>query len=429
MTEPTPTGALACPFVAFEDDRDARADVPDHRHRCYAEIHPAPRAIAHQGAFCLSPGFAACPTFQDWARREAARAKPSADRNELAGLARPGRAIEPALPDDDRGEDDQFDDPSAGDFDNPPAVRPVDLPPARSRSRDWAAPPAWVAGHGDDSADAEPPAFLAEGGPSRPGSRGPSTHGGAGPGSAGSGAAAASAGLAGSRWLNDAGSPSADDPDLDDLDRSLEADRAARQAREPAARRAAIVDMDDDDDLDPRPVASAVASPGRRASQVSRRPASGGREVARPAWERSRRNEAYPTLKTRMGMPAIPRVALALGALLIAAVVMISLPFLLNLGGSPGVTTPPGSAGPSDSGLPSSGSSAGVPGQPTPQVYIVVSGDTITRIANRFKLTTAQLLAANPQIKNANSIKPGDKITIPSATSSNGISGASPGPS
>ena len=105
MTEPTPTGALACPFVAFEDDRDARADVPDHRHRCYAEIRPAPRAIAHQEAFCLSPGFAACPTFQDWARREAARAKPTVDRNELAGLARPGRGEEPPSgpdSDDDR---------------------------------------------------------------------------------------------------------------------------------------------------------------------------------------------------------------------------------------------------------------------------------------------------------------------------------------
>ncbi len=64
--------ATACPFVAFEDDRDERSDRPDHRHRCFAESRPAPRAIAHQEAFCLSPAFAGCPTFQDWARREAA---------------------------------------------------------------------------------------------------------------------------------------------------------------------------------------------------------------------------------------------------------------------------------------------------------------------------------------------------------------------
>src|SRR3954449_4011570 len=70
-----PDGAPACPFVAFEDDRDARSTVPDHRHRCFAEARPAPRAIAHQEAYCLSSAFPVCPTFQDWARREAARAR------------------------------------------------------------------------------------------------------------------------------------------------------------------------------------------------------------------------------------------------------------------------------------------------------------------------------------------------------------------
>ena len=39
---------------------------------CYAEPRPAPRALAHQTRFCLSPGFTSCPTFQDWANREAA---------------------------------------------------------------------------------------------------------------------------------------------------------------------------------------------------------------------------------------------------------------------------------------------------------------------------------------------------------------------
>src|SRR5438477_12991961 len=68
-------GAQACPFVAFEHDRDERATSPDHRHRCYAEARPAPRAIAHQEAYCLSSAFPLCPTFQDWARRESARAR------------------------------------------------------------------------------------------------------------------------------------------------------------------------------------------------------------------------------------------------------------------------------------------------------------------------------------------------------------------
>jgi nucleoid-associated protein YgaU len=62
-----------CPFVAFADERDLRAAEPDHRHRCYAESPPAPRAIAHQSRYCLSPTFTGCPIFQDWAAREAAR--------------------------------------------------------------------------------------------------------------------------------------------------------------------------------------------------------------------------------------------------------------------------------------------------------------------------------------------------------------------
>src|SRR3954454_19306647 len=75
----------ACPFVALELDRDRRSDTPDYRHRCFAEPTPAPRSIAHQEAFCLSPNFAGCPIFQDWAVRAAAR--PTA-----TGPAAPGAA-------------------------------------------------------------------------------------------------------------------------------------------------------------------------------------------------------------------------------------------------------------------------------------------------------------------------------------------------
>lgn len=128
-------------------------------------------------------------------------------------------------------------------------------------------------------------------------------------------------------------------------------------------------------------------------------------------------------------MPAIPRAALALGALVIAAAVMISLPFLFNLGGAPGVPTPSVSATPGGSGLPSSGPSGSVSSLPSLVTYKVVSGDTITKIAKRYGVTTAALLAANPQIKNANNIKAGDILTIPGATPSNQINGASPGAS
>jgi hypothetical protein len=65
-------GHAACPFVAFEDDRDHRADHPDYRHRCFAAAEPEPRALPHQERFCLSAAFAQCPIFLDWARQEAA---------------------------------------------------------------------------------------------------------------------------------------------------------------------------------------------------------------------------------------------------------------------------------------------------------------------------------------------------------------------
>ena len=62
----------ACPFVAFDDDRDRRSEAPDPRHRCFAVPNPEPRAIAHQQAYCLTPNFPSCAFFMDWAGRAAA---------------------------------------------------------------------------------------------------------------------------------------------------------------------------------------------------------------------------------------------------------------------------------------------------------------------------------------------------------------------
>jgi LysM repeat protein len=82
LLEQNPT---ACPFVALDSDRDRRAEAPDSRHRCYAEPVPAPRALSHQKAFCLSADFPGCPIFKDWAVRAAASPMP----------ANPGRQAEP----------------------------------------------------------------------------------------------------------------------------------------------------------------------------------------------------------------------------------------------------------------------------------------------------------------------------------------------
>src|SRR5512146_939369 len=131
MTErglPIVGGAPACPFVAFEDDRDERATSPDHRHRCYAEAQPAPRALAHQEAYCLSSAFPVCPTFQDWARREAARARPA--------------DIPPERDEADADEGFQ------------PLVD--DRPPRRGDRGQWAAPPPWLRGAGPGGQPIEP---------------------------------------------------------------------------------------------------------------------------------------------------------------------------------------------------------------------------------------------------------------------------------
>jgi len=103
---PIVDGAPACPFVAFDDDRDERASAPDTRHRCYAEVRPAPRAQAHQDAYCLSSAFALCPTFQDWARREGARVREQPTAESLV----------------------------------------TEEPPRRNPQRGWAAPPPWLGG-------------------------------------------------------------------------------------------------------------------------------------------------------------------------------------------------------------------------------------------------------------------------------------------
>jgi hypothetical protein len=152
--------------------------------------------------------------------------------------------------------------------------------------------------------------------------------------------------------------------------------------------------------------------------QVSRRPAQDPNELFGPAWERPRKYEAYPSLRTRVGLPAlggIGRVGLGALALLVAALALFFVgPMLLGIGsdqtGNPGgggaaTETPIAeeTATPEPTPVPA----------PTPQIYVVKKGDTMSKIANKFDLTVEQLQAANPQIKNPNKISIGDEITIP----------------
>jgi LysM repeat protein len=421
MTErglPSVDGSPACPFVAFEDDRDERSTSPDHRHRCYAEEGaPAPRAAAHQEAYCLSSAFPVCPTFQAWARREAARAKhtePSdreRDQRTMAGLSGADEWTQP--PPSPRSQDPD---------------QPIESTPQRNPPRDWAAPPPWAGGAGvagagaaaaasrGGGASAEPPGFVGRQPDAAQGLAGSAADRLAGGGSvssspspsSSSSPSSASAAAAAGAAAGDPRPPRPDpgDPDLAALvGRSAVVGRSASSTRddEYGAAPAEAVDIDGA----PPPASSSRRQPV--SSTRSDRPRDANRlppreHVQGPSWERARRNEAYPTIRTRAGLgslPGLPRWAVLLGALAIAAVALFFLPALFGVG-SDGDADP--SATPDPTPIP----------EPTPQTYTIKQGDTLSGIARSFGLTLDELLAANTEtIEDPNLIAVGDVIIIP----------------
>jgi hypothetical protein len=420
-------GAPACPFVAFEDDRDERSDRPDHRHRCYAEVHPAPRAIAHQEAYCLSSAFAVCPTFQDWANREAARTRAS------GGVAVPPPAAAVASSDPDYHHDRGADRPADGDVPSQrvepaaewqgprPAERddgPAPLPPRRNPPRDWAAPPPWAAGAGGAGAAGAANAAAA---------------GGAGPGGA-SGPPAPppefladreARGLAGSSADRVAGGESFVPPPSEEPSHATphkdpwQPSRSPERAQEADAELAGLVSggaaagAAAAASRPPDPPGSSYEDTGRYRAEATRAPSSGGRE--NPSWEQPRRYEAYPEIKSRTALPGLPRLGVMAAALAIAALALFFLPSVLDIfsggpGGTGSGTESAAPSGPVESVAPS----PTVPPAPTPQVYIVKSGDTMSKIANKFNVTIDELIAANEDtIKDPDKISIGDEVIIP----------------
>ena len=416
MTErglPIADGAPACPFVAFEDERDERATSPDHRHRCYAESKPAPRALAHQEAYCLSSAFPVCPTFQDWARREAAKSRPDAPKSSTS-----------------------MDAVAAGG-------------PQRNPPRNWAAPPPWLSRGGggtegtlwDDDED------------------GPA--GGADDAAAFGGADAEpeiprrGRGLSGSYADRVAADATGDDDDeFDDDDGDDDGDvRPATAAHPPVVRghddfaparslprREPQLGHADswDDELPDGPPEPAIRR--RRERDSSRlamgsdgRPGGGGhgggggggggghggggggrerRTEPAPEWERAKPLEAYPTLRSRsLAGLSVPPILVAVVALALAAAVLFALPGLLGFGNpqtaaSASPSTPVITAIPSVNPTP-------VP-QPTQVTYTVQAGDTLSRIAGRFGITLQQLIDANTEtIPDPDKLQIGDVLVIP----------------
>ncbi len=403
MTERIADPQAVCPFVALDEDRDHRAPGPDHRHRCFAESPAAPRALAHQAAYCLSGAFAGCPTFVDWARREAAPVKV----DEAARSVREAGATRAAVP--------------------APPVGPTSR--SDGSAKDWTAPPPWGSAAGAAAIGA-----VAAGSAGPPGPEGPAAHGGVDE-AAFDGREAA--GAVTPPGTDDAPAPSAAGPD--DAPAFL-AGRSTRPIPSPAAAPIAaaapapapIAAWDDGapwnapaDDLDARdgpptrvpvaaprrtPVGYAPVAPGRsdRHAGSSRH---GRGEVSAPSWEEPRHVEEYPPLKSRRGA-GIPRLALyALAVLLVGAALFIAPSLLKGIGegGAEASPTPAASA----SIVPSAEPSPTPIPTPAQVVYTVKSGDSLSGIAAAYGVTVEDILAANPSITDPNKIAPGDKIVIP----------------
>lgn len=458
---PGVSGPPACPFIAYEDERDERSSTPDHRHRCYAEVRPAPRALAHQEAYCLSSAFPVCPTFQDWARREAAKARGGAGAESPATPPAPARATggmadadedRPALwHDEDRVVED--DEPEAGVAGSPGSVgagphggaddtdEPDDEPVVhRNPPRDWAAPPPWATGAGAGGrrgADDETPGFLTgrQAGQGLAGSAADRMASDLSGGGAASPAEAGGASAASSRpdaqrpapptTPQRSSRPPKSSPPSEEL-AGLVGGGAAAAGSAGTGSRATAHDAGHEasyTDLEPmrRPPSGhfpTTAAAGRRPTVSSTR----GNDHARtehdgPTWERPRRFEAYPTLRARAGLPGVPVLALAAGALVVAAIALFFLPALLGVGGGGSGSSPTPTVSPSASGSVSVASSTPSPTAAT-LTYTVKKGDTLSKIAKNFNLTVDQLLAANKDtIKDPNKIGVGDVINIPSPSS------------
>lgn len=366
----------ACPFIALELDRDRRSDKPDYRHRCFAEPTPQPRAIAHQERYCLSPEFAACPIFQGWAMRAAARPVPlpqgleSRAKGAPPSVDQPPRVpTQPALPPD------------------VPLVVP--LPGEAWPGDAFSMPVAPDAPSQLAAFDAAP-----DSGPASP-------------------AVPAMSGAPPSAPLAD-GSEGTDD--TDGTDEPPVPGFLAGRAERPGA---------------PRPRASRPEMPYRETVT---------REDVVPSWDLTDRFGAEAVdRRGRDGSGGDDRGGDRFGGMITAVVVIailalgvlgvIFLPGLLA-GKGPAASATPTFSTALPSGLVSPSLPAGPTGSPlvtavptaqvtptpavTPRLYRVKASDnSLTQIAHRFGLTLRQLLDANPQITNPDIIQVGQVITIP----------------
>jgi LysM repeat protein len=353
-------GPTACPFVALDRDRERRADEPDSRHRCYATPTPEPRALAHQRNYCLTANFSACPIFQDWAIRAAARPVPLRPVPPALALIEAERPVgEPELtPADEPVETPAGEPQQPGLFDEP--AKPPALPEAPPMPTFRLTAPAEGPPAGDNIVPAPAPAIIPP--PIRP---------------------------------TPLATPSA---------AAFSAPAAREAARQPAP-----------------PVVSATpapAPPKPTPSKPIKPPKSSlRREDIVPVWERARYDVPEPGKPARRGRDLFSWLTIlfaVLAVVTLAALAVLLLPALF--GGRPGTATPTPSlvAGATATAATSATPAASAPA--TWQTYTIALGDNLYKIATKFNITYDQLLAANPQITNPDFIVTGQVINIPPPT-------------
>jgi LysM repeat protein len=436
-------GPKACPFVALELDRDRRSERPDYRHRCFAEATPAPRSIAHQEAYCLSPGFSACPIFQDWALRAAARpvGAPVPEPAIAAATVAASERVDAEPPIED--ELPPIDDPL------PPVT------PMTSAQEDVDEPIAAETGGNDEfELDAPPPTAAAPLAPTpvpEPWDDAPAEQDD-------HQAAAVAAGAA-RAWdepdrteqlsvFDDTPAPNLPGaltaPELDPQSSWGQPDAGYQEPPDletppgyvpPPARRD-----------EPMPIEEEAAVPAFLAGRAAQRPSTAlpppqptervKREELVPSWEIDGRYGAESPDDDRGGGGRFDSLLTAIAVIAILALGVagvLFLPGLLAGGPGPSRTAAPSAALPS--GLPSALPSAAASLEPTtapatteatavapttepspaasPRLYRVRAGDTLFRIARRFDTTVDAILAANPDISDPNDIFVGQFIAIP----------------
>ena len=460
----------ACPFVALELDRDKRSDKPDYRHRCFAEPTPAPRSIAHQEAYCLSPNFSACPVFQDWAVRAAAHPVPGSGSSATSGpasgpaivgsaaaaSAAAGSAGSPAA---DQGEPDGADKDESAEPAPAPLAAPdsavSELPEDASVtaagaeiaaaaaattgiSPGFASPPTFATTDWQSEAD-ESQQLSAFDAPPQSYEESPESDWHAAgvelpPGSSPRSSSTAPYDAYSSYGQPDSGYPEPPDTPEPSITPAFVPPPTQPTRSEPqqhdAAAAAAV----------PAFLAGRSARPAAPSSAASgtppQRPPT--RDEIVPSWEIDGRFGAEAPHEPTGGGSRLDGVLTAIAVIAILALgvaAVLFLPGLLNKGSgshtpAPSVLAPSVRPSAASSGLasvvPTVAPSAIPTAVPTtapsegpvasPHLYKIKAGDSLAKIANKFGVTVQQILDANPNITNPNNIFVGQIIVIPPST-------------